>query len=125
MAADTATANRLKDEFLKVKSALQGKNVSHIEDPLGVDGMVKVEMNNFRATGAGEVILMKENDNGDRRYTRFRTWGPGGMDFVEKASYLVKNNGTTQFFKKRAEPGDQIISISEPEDDDSWVDNFS
>ena len=125
MAVDTSIANRLKDEMAKIKEVLENYGDSHVEDPLGVDGVVKVERNSFRITGAGDVILLKENDQGDRRFTRFRSWGPMGDDYVEKTSYLIKNNGTTKFFKKRVEPGDEIISLSEPEDSDiEWIDGI-
>jgi hypothetical protein len=122
MSTDVRTAERLRDEFSKVRDALRGQNVTAVNDPLGVDGIVEVKMNFFKANGGGEVVLLKDNGKGDLRYTRFRSWGAGGMDFVEKSSYLIKANGSTEFHKKRAEPGDVVAVIESPEgDDDSWI----
>jgi len=122
MSTDVRTAERLRDEFSKVRDALRGQNVTAVNDPLGVDGIVEVKMNFFKANGGGEVVLLKDNGKGDLRYTRFRSWGAGGTDYVEKSSYLIKANGNTEFHKKRAEPGDVVAVIESPEgDDDSWI----
>jgi len=126
MAVDMDTASRLRDEFELVRNAVQGSGVDQIEDPIGSDGIVSVMMSSFRATGAGEVLLEKINERGDRRYTHFRTWGPTGLDYVEKASYLIKANGATQFSKKRAEPGDQIVAAYQPdESDQAWISDIA
>jgi len=122
MSTDVRTAERLRDEFSKVRDALRGQNVTAVNDPLGVDGIVEVKMNFFKANGGGEVVLLKDNGKGDLRYTRFRSWGAGGTDYVEKSSYLIKASGSTEFHKKRAEPGDVVAVIESPEgDDDSWI----
>lgn len=121
-AIDTETANRLRDEFLKVREALQGKEVSLIEDPLGSGDEIEVVMNYFRASGAGDITIKKTNERGDKRYTRFRTWGADGVDYVEKSSYLVKANGVEEFAKKRAEPGDNVyVAYEADSDDDAWI----
>ncbi|MCD4783285.1 MAG: hypothetical protein K8T10_05555 [Candidatus Eremiobacteraeota bacterium] len=121
-AIDTETANRLRDEFLRVREALQGMEVASIEDPLGSGDEIEVVMNYFRASGAGDVTMKKTNEKGDKRFTRFRTWGADGMDYVEKSSYLVKANGVKEFAKKRAEPGDSIHVAHEADsDDEAWI----
>jgi len=122
MSTDARTAERLRDEFNRVRDALKGQQVTAVQDPLGVDGLVEVKLNFFKANGGGEVVFFKENEKGDRRYTRFRSWGAGGTDYVEKSSYLVKANGSTEFHRKRAEPGDVVAVVDSPEgEDNEWI----
>ena len=90
---DAELASRLRGEWEKVKSAIQGNSATVVDDPLGEDGTVTVKLNSFRQTGAGEVCLLKGTPPADHRYTRFRTWGASGSDFIEKSSYLVRANG--------------------------------
>lgn len=116
---DSETAKRLREEWTKVKS-LQGVTATEVEDPLGKDGIVTVVSNGFRHTGAGEVTLRKGNPPEDHRYTRFRSWGPNGDDFIEKTSYLVKKNGEREFHKRRAEPND-VVFVADAMDNDDQV----
>jgi|GEM_PF-2949951 len=119
---DVRTAERLRDEFNNVRDSLRGQKVTSVNDPLGVDGIVEVKVNFFKANGGGEVLFLKDNGKGDLRYTRFRSWGTGGTDYIEKTSYLIKANGTTEFHKKRMEPGDMVAVIESPEgEDESWI----
>ncbi len=122
MSTDARTAERLRDEFNRVRDTLKGQNVTEIRDPLGVDDVIEVKLNFFKANGGGEVLFLKDNGKGDRRYTRFRSWGAGGTDYIEKTSYLVKANGSTEFHRKRVEPGDVVSVIESPEgEDNEWI----
>jgi len=119
---DSATANRLRDEWNNVKAALNDFSGSEIEDPLGADGMVTVKLKFFKANGGGEVLFLKGIPPEDHRYTRFRAWGATGTEFLEKSSYLIKANGVTEFHKRRLENGDQIVaSDSMDEEDKAWA----
>lgn len=122
MESDAATAARLRAEFDKVRAATQGQTVSTIQDPLGADGEVTVTLNSWRHTGAGEVQWLVGDVGGDRRYVRFRSWGPNGTDFIEKSSYLKKENGHTEFHKRTISPGDAVAYTQQAEGDDAgWV----
>lgn len=120
---DNATAQRLRDEWTQVKSACQGLEAGiMLSDPLGQDGEIHLKASMFRHTGAGEVVFLKGAPPADHRYTRFRTWGPTGTEYIEKSSYLVKENGTTEFHKRRVEPGDNVVAVHEMDGDDSgWA----
>ena len=119
---DPTTAARLRDEFDRVRAATQGKTVSTIPDPLGHDGEVTVTTNSWRHTGAGEVQWLVGDEGVDRRYVRFRTWGPNGTDYIEKISYLKKENGHTEFHKRTVEPGDKVTYTTLAEAEDAgWV----
>ena len=120
---DPQTAARLKGEFEKVRAALQGQTAITINDPLGEDGEVTVQTNSWRqATGAGEVVWLVGDTSGDHRYVRFRSWGPNGTDFLEKTAFLKKENGVTEFHKRRIEPGDKVVYTTDPEPDDKgWL----
>ena len=119
---DIEAASRLRAEWEHVKSALQGSSASEVEDPLGQDGTLTVKLNSFRHNGAGEVIFLKGTPPADHRYTRFRTWGATGSEFIEKSSYLVKESGYTEFHKKRAEPGENVVVVHEMDgEDQAWA----
>ena len=121
-AIDPQTATRLREEWEQVKAATQGSTATEISDPVGQDGQVTLKLSAFRATGAGEVVLLKGAPPADHRYTRFRAWGPNGSDFIEKSSYLVKENGHKEFHRRRLEPGDNVVTTHEPDgDDQSWI----
>lgn len=123
---DSATADRLRTEWQKVSSALQGQQIQQIEDPLGEDGQVAVKLSFFKANGGGEVLFLKGDPSEDHRYTRFRAWGANGSDFIEKSSYLVKKNGVKEFHKRRLEPGDQVVvSDSMDSDDQAWANGLA
>ena len=123
---DAATANRIRGEWETVKGACQTAQPGPIQDPLGQDGEVELTMAYFRNTGAGEVVFRKGSAPADRRYTRFRTWGASGSDFIEKSSYLVKENGTTEFHKRRVEPGDNVVAIHELDgEDQGWANGLA
>lgn len=123
---DAATAARIRGEWERVKSALEGKNAQEVDDPLGEDGRVVVKTSAFRHTGGGEVVLLKGTPPADHRYTRFRAWGAHGEDTIEKSSYLVKANGVTEFHKRRVEGGDRVTAFDavQPEDQ-SWIDSLA
>ena len=124
---DSQTAARLRDEFAKVRAALQGNTLITIPDPLGEDGEVTVLTNTWRqATGAGEVSWLVGDPAGDHRYVRFRSWGPQGTDFLEKTSFLKKENGHIEFHKRRVEPGDKVTYLTQAEpDDQGWLDGLA
>ncbi|HEY4000564.1 MAG TPA: hypothetical protein VGO93_16965 [Candidatus Xenobia bacterium] len=124
---DAETTKRLRDEFGKVAAAVRGKGQATVEDPLGEDGLVTILVEGFRATGAGEVQLLKDDGQGNKRWTKYRTWGPNGTDFVEKTSYLKRADGATEFHKKRAQPGDevQVSDQAEEADDQNWIQNLA
>lgn len=122
---DQATAQRLRSEWEKMRAALKDLAGDQTLDPLGEDGPVTVKMKYFKANGGGEVLLLKGQPPADHRYTRFRAWGTGGADFVEKTSYLVKANGVTEFHKRRAENGDQVFATDVAEGEDkAWTDGL-
>ncbi len=119
---DSATAARIRGEWSTVSAAMKGFTGSEIQDPLGEDGMVTVKTNFFKANGGGEVVLLKGAAPGDHRFTRFRAWGPAGNDHIEKSSYLVKENGTTEFHKRRVEAGDQVVAADAMDaEDQAWA----
>ena len=121
-AVDSDTANRIRGEWDKVKAAVQGKSETSLDDPLGQDGTVDVVANNFRPTGAGDVTLSKGEADSDRRYTRFRSWGPTGTESVEKSSLLISASGAKEFHKRRVEAGDTVTIFDEMEgDDEAWA----
>jgi len=92
-----------------------------IEDPLGQDGLISVRMAFFKAAGGGEVLLRKGSAPQDRRYTRFRAYG----DTIEKTSYLSKENGHTEFHKRKVEPGDKVTyTTAADEQDQAWLDGL-
>ena len=123
---DAATAARIRDEWGKVCAALHGFQGEQIEDPLGEDGSLTVKLKFFKANGGGEVLFLKGAAPADHRFTRFRAWGASGSDFIEKSSYLVKANGSTEFHKRRVESGDQVVSQDEmSEEDRSWAQGLS
>lgn len=120
--SDAATAARLRGEFEKVRAATQGQTVSTIQDPLGEDGEVTVTTNSWRQTGAGEVQWLVGDVGADRRYVKFRSWGPNGTEFIEKSVYLKKENGHTEFHKRTLSPGDEVAYTQEAAGDDAgWV----
>jgi hypothetical protein len=71
--------------------------------------------------------LLKDDGQGNKRWTKYRSWGPQGTDYIEKASYLLQADGSTEFHKKRLEPGDQIVASDSADeaDDQSWVASLS
>lgn len=120
--SEEGTDQRLRDEWNKVKSAMQGQTVTQVEDPLGEDGTVDVKMNFFKANGGGEVLFLKGDPSGDHRYTRFRAYGPNGADNVEKSSYLVKANGVKEFHKRKVDASGQVAVAHEMDGDDTaWA----
>ncbi len=118
---DNTTASRIRAEWEKMTVALKDKGgaADHdIDDPLGEDGKVAVRMAYFRAAGGGEVLIRKGTAPNDRRYTRFRAYG----DTVEKTSYLMKENGHTEFHKRKVEAGDKVTYLTAPEaEDQAWL----
>lgn len=119
---DSATAQRLRGEWQQVRQALQGQQVQQVEDPLGQDGTLTVKMSFFKQNGGGEVLFLKGEAPGDHRYTRFRAWGPNGADFIEKSSYLVKENGHKEFHKRRLELSDNVSVVHEMDgEDQAWA----
>jgi hypothetical protein len=123
---DTQTAQRLRSEWEQVKSALNGQQVQQIEDPLGEDGTLNVQMSFFKHNGGGEVLFRKGDTTGDHRYTRFRAWGPNGADFIEKSSYLVKANGHKEFHKRRLELSDTVVVTHEMDGEDAaWASSLA
>lgn len=120
---DVETAKRLKDEFQRVSQAVKGKAGSTLEDPLGEDGVVTVLTESFRQTGAGEILLLKDDGQGNKRWTKYRSWGASGTDFVEKSSFLRRADGATEFHKKRAQPDNQVqvSDAAEEADDQNWI----
>jgi hypothetical protein len=122
MAADSETANRLRTEFRSVHDAISKDSANEVTDPLGQDGTVTVQLRSFKATGGGEVIFLKGSAEGDKRWTRFRAWGPNGTDYIEKSSYLKGAGGASEFHKRRLEPGDNVVVFDQPEADDAgWI----
>lgn len=121
-AVDNDTATRIRGEWEKVKAAVQGQSESAINDPLGQDGVVSVVANSFRATGAGDVTFLKGDAGADRRYTRFRTWGPTGSENVEKTSLLISASGAKEFHKRRVEAG-ELVTVFDgmEEEDEAWA----
>lgn len=123
---DASTAARIRGEWEKARAALQGKDLKEINDPLGEDGLVAVKTNSFRHTGGGEVVLVKGAPPADRRYTRFKAYGPHGEDTIEKSSYLIKANGATEFHKRRVEMGDKVTHFEEVQpEDQAWIESLS
>ena len=115
---DTTTASRIRSEWEKIQTALKDFAGTEINDPLGEDGMVAVQLKFFKANGGGEVLLRKGTPPGDHRYTRFRAFA----ETVEKSSYLVKENGQTEFHKRSVAPGDQVTAADEMDSDDrGWA----
>ncbi len=118
---DAATASRIRGEWEKVKTAVEGRNLRDVNDPLGEDGVVVVKTNAFRKAGGGEVVFLKGTPPEDHRYTRFRAYG----NTIEKSSYLVKANGATEFHKRSVE-GDNVTHVDSVQPDDkSWIDSLS
>lgn len=118
---DSAVAQRIQEEWDKVRAALQGQSLSEVQDPLGNDGLLSVKMSFFKANGGGEVLLCKGSAPGDRRYTRFRAFGPTGLDTIEKTSYLIKADGTTVFHKRRVEAPDTVTVLDLIDaEDEAW-----
>jgi len=121
-AADPVVAQRIQGEWDKVRAALQGQNLSEVQDPLGEDGLLAVKMSFFKANGGGEVLFCKGSAPSDRRYTRFRAFGPTGLDTVEKTSYLIKADGTTVFHKRRVEAPDTVTVLDFIDaEDEAWI----
>ncbi|MFN8611956.1 MAG: hypothetical protein U0931_30705 [Vulcanimicrobiota bacterium] len=119
---DNSTATRIRSEWDKVHAALKDFSGSEISDPLGEDGQVTVVMKFFKAAGGGEVVLRKGAAPGDRRYTRFRAYS----NTIEKSSFLKKENGTTEFHKRKVEAGDKVTVLDSPEgDDQGWCDSMA
>lgn len=118
---DAATAARIRDEWQKVERGLKGRDLEEVNDPLGDDGVVAVLTNSFRKAGGGEVVLRKGQAPDDHRYTKFRAYG----DVVEKSSYLVKANGSTEFHRRTVE-GDKVIHVDEIQpEDQTWIDSLT
>lgn len=120
--SDSATAQRIQGEWEKVRGALQGQNLTEVQDPLGNDGLVAVKLSFFKANGGGEAVLCKGAAPADHRYTRFRAYGPNGADTIEKTSYLIKADGTTEFHKRKVQVPDMVTVVDVPEsDDEAWM----
>lgn len=115
---DNSTATRIRSEWTKMEAALKDFSGSELTDPLGEDGEVTLVSKFFRHAGGGEVVLRKGSAPGDQRWTRFRVFG----DTVEKSSYLLKENGVTEFHKRKVEPGDKVTASEAPDSDDqAWT----
>ncbi|MBN9417608.1 MAG: hypothetical protein J0I12_19315 [Candidatus Eremiobacteraeota bacterium] len=115
---DNSTATRIRSEWDKVQAAVKDFAGSELNDPLGEDGQVHLVSKFFRHAGGGEVVLRKGSAPGDQRWTRFRAYG----DTLEKSSYLLKENGVTEFHKRKVETGDKVTASDAPDADDStWT----
>jgi hypothetical protein len=125
MPADSQTAERLRSEFKTVHDALSADSAPEVQDPLGQDGTVQVVTRSFRNTGGGEMVFLKTGDDGAKRWTRFRSWGPSGTDFIEKSSYLL-SGGKGEFHKRKLEAGDNVTVFDAPDSEDQgWVGGLS
>jgi hypothetical protein len=124
--SDSLTYNRIFEEWNRIREALSGSTATEVDDPLGNDGLVFVQLNFHKANGGGEVVLRKGTAPADHRYTRFRAFGPNGSDTVEKTSFLVKADGTTEFHKRRLQNSDEVTVVDVPEaDDEAWMASLS
>lgn len=115
---DNSTATRIRSEWSKMEAALKDFSGSELSDPLGEDGQVTLVSKFFRHSGGGEIVVRKGSAPGDQRWTRFRVFG----DTVEKSSYLLKQNGVTEFHKRKVETGDKVTASEAPDSDDqAWT----
>jgi hypothetical protein len=116
-----ATSQRLHSEFKLVSDVLGQSSESEVNDPLGQDGRVQVVLRSPR-----EYIYLKTSDAGDKRWTRFRTWGGADRTYVEKSSFLRSASGATEFHKRRSEPEDNVLVWEAPDgDDQGWINNLA
>lgn len=119
---DNSTATRIQSEWDKVHAALKDFSGTETSDPLGEDGQITVVMKFFKASGGGEVVLRKGSAPGDRRYTRFKAYG----STIEKSSFLKKENGSTEFHKRKVEAGDKVTASDAPDgDDQAWCNTLA
>lgn len=124
--SDQHAAQRLREEFRTVREALQRDGAETVPDPLGSGDRLRVQLRSFKANGGGELVLLKEGEEGEKRWTRYRAWGARGTDYVEKTSYLVKPNGHTDFHKRTVDPQQAVAYVQKPEDlDQGWLQGLS
>lgn len=120
--SDQQAAHRIREEFRTVREALERDGSESVADPLGTGQTLRVQLRSFKANGGGELVLLKEGEKGEKRWTRYRAWGPRGTDYVEKTSYLVKPGGHTDFHKRTVDPSQGVAYVQRPEEiDQGWI----